>query len=328
MVVANILFAVMTIAARLAAQEHVPWAEIGATRALVGALVAVGFALSRGARLVPRQGQLAWARSLLGTGAMLCTFYALGAPSFAVGDAATLFATSPLLIALLSPRMLGERPTRALGLLVLVAFAGVVLVAGPRFALGGRYAVVALSGAVFSALAMIYLRRLRSGVGTDGDAEPAGPPESPESIALHFAVVSCVVLGALTAPVATVPSGRASLWLLVTGLAGGVAQLAMTRAYSLTEAARLGAVSYLGTVLANVGAIVFLGEQATPTALVGTALVVGSGVALALAAPAKPSRDGAPAAPPEGAPSADAPPADATSATAPPADASSATAPR
>jgi drug/metabolite transporter (DMT)-like permease len=286
MIVANILFAVMTIAARLAANEHVPWPEIGATRALVGALVAVGFALSRGARLVPEQGRLAWARSLFGTGAMLCTFYALGAPSFAVGDAATLFATSPLLIALLSPHMLDERPTRALGVLVLVAFVGVALVAGPRFALGGRHAAVALAGAVFSALAMIYLRRLRSG----------GSAESPESIALHFALVSCVVLGALTVPVAAVPSPRASFWLLTTGLAGGVAQLAMTRAYSLTEAARLGAVSYLGTVLANVGAIVFLGERATPTALVGTTLVVGAGVALAMVAPrpsATPARQAA-----------------------------------
>ncbi len=273
MMFANTLFAVMTLSARLAS-ESASWSTVAATRAFVGGLCALALAWHTGATLRTKSSGLSWARSLFGTAAMISTFYALSAPELAVGDAVTLFATSPLLIAALSPKILGERTGRALWAVLAIAFLGVALVAGPHLSFASPAAGAAFGAAVWSALAMMFLRKMRSP--RDGKA-----PESAEAIALHFSMTSFTILALIAIPSFRVPSARDAALLLLTGVSGGVAQLAMTRAYALTEAARLGAVSYLGTVLSFVGAIALLGERPEPTQIAGSLLVVGAGVALA-----------------------------------------------
>ncbi len=274
MALAQVLFAVMTIAARLAAHSA-SWPTIGAGRGLFGALVAFAFALASRKPLLPRRSKLAWARSLLGTCAMLATFVSLGSHTIAVSDAVTLFSTAPLFIAVLSPKLLGERPSPSLWLLLVVAFTGIVAVAGPHLRSDALPALIALGAAVSSALAMMFLRKMR--------ASPDGrEPESAESIALHFALVGSTVHVLLAAPGFAMPTPTDTGWVVLTGLSGGLAQLAMTRAYALAQAAQLGAVSYLGTLLGFLGAIAFLGERPEGAQLLGAALVVGSGLALAL----------------------------------------------
>jgi drug/metabolite transporter (DMT)-like permease len=274
MALAQLLFAIMTVAARLAARSTT-WTVIGTGRGFFGAVVALGFALYARKSLKVRRVGLAWARSLLGTCAMLATFASLGQNAISVSDAVTLFSTSPLFISALSPKVLGERPRPSLWLVLIVAFAGVVAVAGPHFETDALPALVALAAAVSSALAMMFLRKLRA-------ALPGDEPESSESIAFHFACVGFLVHAVLAALHFRMPLPRDVVWVVVTGLSGGLAQLAMTRAYALTEAARLGAVSYLGTVLGFVGAIAFLGERPEGAQLAGAALIVGSGTVLAL----------------------------------------------
>lgn len=273
MMFANTLFAVMTLSARLAS-ESATWSTVAATRAFVGGLCALGLAWHTGATLRTKSSGLSWARSLFGTVAMISTFYALSAPELAVGDAVTLFATSPLLIAALSPKILGERTGRALWAVLAVAFLGVALVAGPHLSFASPAAGAAFGAAASSAFAMMFLRKMRSP--RDGSA-----PESAEAIALHFSMTSFTILALIAIPTFRVPDARGLALLLLTGLSGGIAQLAMTRAYALTEAARLGAVSYLGTVLSFVGAVALLGERPDPTQVAGSLLVVGAGVALA-----------------------------------------------
>ncbi|MCS6899777.1 MAG: DMT family transporter, partial [Myxococcales bacterium] len=250
------------------------WSTVAAARAGIGALVALAFAVVRKAPLVPRARGLSWARSLLGTAAMLTTFYAVGSDELALGDAATLFATAPLFIAMLSPWVLGEPTDRALWLVLLVAFGGAAIIAGPHLAFGSLPAAAALGAAVFSALAMMFLRKMRSRAGREA-------PESTEAIALHFGVVAFLVFLGINLFCFRAPTGEGWLWLGATGLSGGLAQLAMTQAYALTEATRLGALSYLGTVLSLVGSFLVLGERPTPLQVLGSLLVIGAGTALA-----------------------------------------------
>lgn len=264
----------MTIAARLASRSA-SWTTVGGTRALVGATVALLVALHRRAPLKTTRRGLSWARSLLGTGAMLATFYAVSAQDLGVSTAVTLFSTAPIFIALLSPRVLGEKPTGSLWTILLVAFGGIVLVAGTHLDVAAFPALCALLAAVFSALAMMFLRLMRSG-------NDAAEPESAEAIAFHFGAVAFVAHAALGAFSFQIPTAEDTFWLIVTGLAGGVAQLAMTRAYALTEAARLGAVGYIGTVMGFVGSVVFLAERPDFLQIIGAVLVVGAGVALAI----------------------------------------------
>lgn len=279
MCVASALFAVMTLAARTAAASA-NWAAIGASRAFMGAIVALVFARQTGASLKTRSTGLSWARSIFGTISTMATFYALSRVDLALGDAVTLLSTSPLFIALLAPKLLREPTNPRVWLVLVVAFVGVAMIAGPHLSLRALPAAAAMLAAVTSAIAMMFLRLMRSGQN--------GEPESTAAIALHFALVAFSVQLVANLFVWQMPAPRDWGFLLLAGTAGGLAQLAMTRAYALAQAARLGAMSYLGTVLSFIGSVALIGEAPRAVQLVGSVLVVGAGVLLALTTAERP----------------------------------------
>lgn len=272
MVLASALFAAMGLFARTASAK-VPWQEVALSRTLVGSLVAYGVARARGASLRVHDRKLSWARTLFGTVAMMCTFWVLGSKAVGLGDAATLAATSPVFVALLAPFLLHEASGRATWFATLIAFSGVALVAGPTFEVALPVAGIATLGALATALAMVMLRKLGRGAA-----------ESPEGIALHFSAFAALVAFVLSLPVWTTPDAWGAVELLLAGLTGGLAQLAMTRAYALDRASRVGAVGYLGPVLSHLLGVIVLEEPASPTGLLGTALVIAAGLVLTTAA--------------------------------------------
>ena len=272
MMLAQACFAWMNVCTRLGAR-HLPWAEIAAVRFLVGAGLAVAVAglTGRSLRVTDRGGT--WRRSIFGTLAAAGSFYALGSSRVAVGDAATLGATTPIFVAILSRPLLGERVGRHVALAVTLAFAGVVAIVRPSFVIAWPVALVATVGAFFYALAMIWLRRI-------------GPGESHEAIVLHFSLVGLATMIVLAIPEWRWPDWPGGLALLGAGLGGGGAQLAMTRAYALQRAAAVTAVSNLGVVFTYLLAIPFFGDVPAPWQLAGAALVI-SATALLTAGPAR-----------------------------------------
>jgi drug/metabolite transporter (DMT)-like permease len=84
MVLAQVFFAAMNVCTRVGARE-LPWSEIAAARFLVGALIALGLARYRGSSLRITDGPNTWRRSVLGTAAAVCTFYALASSRIALG---------------------------------------------------------------------------------------------------------------------------------------------------------------------------------------------------------------------------------------------------
>jgi drug/metabolite transporter (DMT)-like permease len=174
-------------------------------------------------------------------------------------------------VALLAPAVLGEPRSRSVGLAVVIAFAGVALVLQPRFQSAVGVAAIATLGALFYAFAMMLLRRLGAG-------------ESSEAVVLHFSLVALATTVALSVPVWRTPSPRAAMFLLGTGLAGGGAQLAMTRAYWLDSAARVSALTYIGILFTVLLAIPVFGERPSLSQALGAVAVVGAGLLLARSA--------------------------------------------
>ncbi|MBA3890270.1 MAG: DMT family transporter [Gemmatimonadaceae bacterium] len=274
-VVAETLFAIMRLATRANALA-LPWAALAATRFLGGAAIVFGVAqLTRGSLRI-RDRRATWLRALFGTGSSIGVFYALGSHRISVGDATTLAATAPLFVAALSRPLLGEAVTRRVMLGILLGFAGVVTLVGPSFGTSGNVALIALAGAASYAMAMVYLRKV-------------GPGESSEAVALHVSLVAggfaafvfSSQLAAGTVGVAANPVDLVHVrwWALgVAALAGGLSQIALTRAYSLDRAARLGAVSYIGVVLTYALEAIVMDRAPTLTQLVGAGLVVAAGL--------------------------------------------------
>jgi drug/metabolite transporter (DMT)-like permease len=267
MVLAQACFAGMNVCTRLGARD-LPWPEIGAARFLIGALMALALARYRGTSIVITDQPSAWRRSVFGAMSAIATFYALASSHIALGDAATLGATAPIFVALLSAPVLGERVGGRVSIAILLGFTGILAVVGPSFALAAPVAGVATLGAMFYALAMIWLRKI-------------GPGETHEAVVLHFSLVALVPMLALALPVWHWPGARGAALLVGAGLTGGVAQIAMTRAYSLYRAAPLTALSALGIVLTHLLAIPVFGDRPTRWQMMGSLLVIGASLLLA-----------------------------------------------
>ena len=90
---------------------------------------------------------------MTGTLAAVCTFYALGSQRIALSDLATLGATAPIFVALLSRPLLSEPVEGWVTFAVGLGFAGVVAVVRPSFSLAIPVALIAT----------IWRRLLRTG---------------------------------------------------------------------------------------------------------------------------------------------------------------------
>jgi drug/metabolite transporter (DMT)-like permease len=270
MLLAQVFFAGMNACTRLGGRD-LPWAEVGAARFLVGALMAGALGWYQGSSLRITDRSSAWRRSIFGALSALCTFYALASNRMALGDVATLGATAPIFVAVLSRPLLGEHVGIRVAVAISLVFAGVVAVVGPSFGIAAPVAAVAMSGAVLYAFAMIWLRKM-------------GPGETGPAVVLHFSTVGLCAMLAFAIPVWVWPDGRGALLLLGAGLTGGGAQIAMTRAYSLQRAAPLAALSGLGIVLTHLLAIPLFGEQPGPWQAAGSILVIAASLMLAQSA--------------------------------------------
>lgn len=269
MALASCMFACMNMFARLASAD-LPWAEVAAVRAFVAAVLTALIVRSRGVSFVLRDQKNAWARSLFGTAAMVCTFYSLGAPAIALGDVATLSSLAPVFIALLSPMILGEPGGKRVWIATLLALLGVSLVTGPRFQISGHLALIALLGSFCSGMARMFLRRFSSRAHKSGH-------DSSEAMVLHFSLVSTAVMLMLALPVLRMPTEKGALLLFSTGVLGGLGQLSMTHAFALEKASPVGIVGYLTVVLSNVLGVFVLDEKPSAAQVVGTFLVVLAG---------------------------------------------------
>jgi drug/metabolite transporter (DMT)-like permease len=262
--VAEALFSCMRISTRVGA-GRLFWGEVAAARFIVGALVVAAVAVRRGATLRIRHPRGTWMRSIFGTVSALGTFYALGSSRIAVGDAAAFGATAPIFVAVLSGPLLGERVTRSVWAGVALGFAGVLVLLRPGFGAPVPIAAVAIGGAFAFSIAIIWLRRI-------------GPRESSEAVALHMSLVAGAAMVACTLPAFRMPRGGEWLALAGAGLAGGLAQVAMTRAYALETAARVSAMSYLGVAFTYVLERALLGTAPVLAQVAGAATICAAGV--------------------------------------------------
>lgn len=270
MVVAQLLFSAMSVFTRLGAQ-NAPWQEAAFVRFGIGALVAWLIAGMHGAPLTITHKKMMWMRSIAGTLSALATFYVWASPEIPLGDAVTLTSVGPLFVVLLSWPLLKERAGKLVWGAMPIALCGIILVLQPSFHVALLFAIVALAGSFFGSLAVISLRYI-------------GPSESSEAVVLYFSLLAALVTLAISLPVWTTPDLRTGLFLLLTGITGGLGQVAMTRAYSTDRAARISALNYLGIIFTYIFAIPVFGDLPGTSQLFGAGAVLVSGVFITLSA--------------------------------------------
>lgn len=212
-----------------------------------------------------------FARGLVGTTAMGLSFFAL--TRLPLPEAITLNYAQPLFVVIFSAIFLHEIVRFYRWSAVIVGMMGVIIVAWPKltvFAGGGGDggemigAFAALCGAAIAGVAMLLVRRL---VVT----------ERSSTIVFWFSVsASCYGLLTLPTWIALTPSQ--TLFLILAGFCGGIAQVLMTESYRYAEASTVAPFEYSSLILSL--AIGFLVFQEAPTIhmVIGGLIVVGSGI--------------------------------------------------
>jgi drug/metabolite transporter (DMT)-like permease len=203
------------------------------------------------------------ARSLLGVGGVVCYFYAID--HLLLADASMLAKLSPFFVAVFAAVFLAEPLSpRIIGALVL-GFAGGLLVVKPQLDLAVLPALVGAASAVFAGGAYVLLRYLR-------DHEP------PETVVLHFSLVTVVGLLPFVAPGFRSPTSLEWLWLVGIGCFAATGQLALTAAYRHAPAGPTSLLSYATIVFSAVFGWAFWGEIPDLASAIGGLLILGGAI--------------------------------------------------
>ena len=259
-------FAAMTAAAKLAG-NRLPVFEIVFVRALFSVLVTAALLRRVRSPLLGTRRPLLALRGLFGFLGLGCSFYTV--IHLPLAEATLLQFMHPVFTVALAALLLGERIGRGVVIGIPLAIAGVLLVVRPGFLFGGEaapldpFAVgVALGGAFFAADAYVTVRHL------------ARTGEHPLAIVFSFPAVTL----ALSLPLLWIdfawPRGSDWLWLLVTGSAAQIGQMALTRGIQLLPASRATLYSYAQIVFAAGLGAVFFGERPDALSAAGGALVL------------------------------------------------------
>ncbi len=240
-------------------------------RSAVIAFAVAAFAASRGISLRVNDPKTMFLRCTVGLIAMILYFTALG--RIPIGQAVTLQYTAPLFVALLSGKVLAERVSPGVAVLVITAFAGNELIVSPNLGSVEPDALLALGSGLFAALAYMFVRELRK---TDSAA----------SVVFWFAAASVVGSVVQAAPDLFSLDRQTLAALVGIGIGAGGGQVGITLAYQKAKAAYVGAFSYLTVIVATFLGFMVFGETLSTADWIGGLLIVGSGVALVFMVPA------------------------------------------
>jgi drug/metabolite transporter (DMT)-like permease len=205
-------------------------------------------------------------RSLSGTVSMFCWFIALTLIPFA--DFTAISFTAPMFLTLLAMIFLGERIHRYRWFALAIGFVGVLIMIGPHLSFGASSIGVAVSlgAAVFSALAIMFLRGMSARGG-----------EHAITITFYFSVTA-MVCGALTAVAGwPMPTPRQWVFIGLAGLLGVLGQLLMTASYRYAEASTIAPLDYGNLLMAVLYGYFFFGEAPRLSTWIGAPLVIAAG---------------------------------------------------
>ena len=210
-------------------------------------------------------------RGVVGTLAMGLGFAGLG--YLPLPEVTAIGYAAPLLTVIFAAMFLGEEVRLFRISAVILGMVGVLIVLAPRLSISPDQAgtaealgaMLVLGGAVFAALAQVFVRKL---VNTEKTA----------AIVFYFSLTA-TVLSLVTLPFGWVwPTAHETALLVLSGLLGGLGQILLTSSYREADASLVAPFDYASMLFAlGIGYFVF-SEVPTWTMLGGAALIVTAGI--------------------------------------------------
>ena len=269
MVLAGLCFSATGVFVKLSGGHVIVWTVIFGRSVVIAVMT---YILSKIQKVSLSFKEPKWliSRCITGFSAMACYFYAI--PLIPLTTAVVLQWTSPLFVALFSGYLIKEKVSPFLFGCIGIAFAGTVLIISPSFEAIETNALYALASGILSALAYLSIRELRS-------------TASSESVVFWFAIFCIMVSLPLSARELTTLSSYEIQILVGVGITAGIGQIGMTRAFHAAKAAYIGAFSYSTVVVSWIYGLFIFNEVLSFWDMLGTLLIVGSGIILATTSP-------------------------------------------
>jgi drug/metabolite transporter (DMT)-like permease len=269
MVLAGLCFSATGVFVKLSGGHVIVWTVIFGRSAVIAVMTYILSKIQKKS-LSFKDPKWLISRCITGFSAMACYFYAI--PLIPLTTAVVLQWTSPLFVALFSGYLIKEKVSPFLFGCVGIAFAGTVLIISPSFKAVEINALYALASGILSALAYLSIRELRS-------------TASSESVVFWFAMFCVIVSLPLSARELTTLSSYEIQILVGVGITAGIGQIGMTRAFHAAKAAYIGAFSYSTVVVSWIYGLFIFNEVLSFWDLLGTLLIIGSGIILATTSP-------------------------------------------
>jgi drug/metabolite transporter (DMT)-like permease len=210
-------------------KETFDWRITGFARAFINFIFVFGLALATRKPLIFRSAPSSlWWRSIIGSLSILCTFYVFA--NLPLAEATSLTNLVPIWMALIIAFYGNQSVPRSVLVSILCGIAGVYFIQQPHFDQGNFAVIVGILQALFAAIAVYNLHRVKN--------------VHPTIIVAHFTGVASIITFIVMIPsLPQLMDGAKYTWpvigeLLGIGLTGTVAQLAMTRAYMLGNPAQ------------------------------------------------------------------------------------------
>lgn len=246
--------------------SRLPAAETVFVRSLAAAVGLAWWMRRTGVPLVSRHPKLLYARSVIGFTAMMTYFWTL--TRLDLGTAVMLNYTAPLFAVVLARSVLAERSGPQATAAVVVAFAGVFLLTGPRFTAQPLELAAGLTAGLLAGTVHILIRNTPR-------------EESPLTIIFYFTTASAIGSGLLLAWTGWTPPGPLETLLLVGVTLGSIAgQIGLTVSLRIAPVPTVSPFGYLTPVLSFIIGWLIWGEALSAVALAGSALIIGAGCAL------------------------------------------------
>ena len=201
-------------------------------------------------------------RSLAGLSAMYCFFYAI--IHLPLADSMLLKMTAPLFMPIIAIIWLSEGISQWTVLALLLGFAGVWVILGPAGEANWAM-LVGIAGGFLAAVAKVSIRRLSR-------------TEPNLRVVTYFALVGTIV-SAVPAVFSWKTPAINGIWLMVAiGLVGTLGQLALTRAYSISNAGKVAPLTYFSVIFGGIYGFVFWGEIPQQQFIIGAVMIAVAGL--------------------------------------------------
>ncbi|BCD62688.1 hypothetical protein NitYY0826_C1571 [Nitratiruptor sp. YY08-26] len=280
MLFASLLFAGMGVFAKLLSQ-NLPSLEVVFFRNVFGVFLVGTSLVHKPMRHEGGKPLLLFFRGFIGFLALLMFFYDIA--HIPLGEAMTYSKTSPIWTAIFAYLFLHEVLNNRQWMAIIIGFLGIVLITDPFNTPFDKYDLLGILSGMGAAVAYTSVRELKRyydtraivlsfmGVGTVGPSVLMLAAPYIQSKELDFMFAAFVM-----------PQGILWIEIVAMGLLATLAQIYMTKAYGVTKAGIVGAVSYSNIAFSILFGILFLDDPLPETIkILGIIFIVISGIMVA-----------------------------------------------